>query len=64
MQQTLGNDGSESVLSQSDAKKIIEVKPLSTLLGEEPSSSMPRSIIVVSIVAALGLLWLLLKRRS
>lgn len=31
---------------------------------EEPASSTPWSIIVVLIVAAIGLLWLLLKRRS
>ncbi|MCB1212627.1 MAG: hypothetical protein KDK97_25100, partial [Verrucomicrobiales bacterium] len=32
--------------------------------SEEPTSSTPWSIIVVLIVAAIGLLWLLLKRRS
>jgi len=32
--------------------------------GKEPSASTPWTIIVVSIVAGLGLLWLLLKRRS
>lgn len=32
--------------------------------SEKPTSSTPRSIIVVLIITALGLLWLLLKRRS
>ena len=36
----------------------------STAPSEEPASSSPWSIIVVSTVAAGGLLWLLLKRRS
>ena len=38
--------------------------PTKSTPSEEPSSSMPWSIIVVLIAAALGLLWLLLKRRS
>ncbi|MBV6499543.1 MAG: hypothetical protein CJBNEKGG_02000 [Prosthecobacter sp.] len=44
--------------------KAPEAKPTPTTPLEEPPSSTPRSIIVVLIVAALGLLWLVLKRRS
>jgi hypothetical protein len=38
--------------------------PKSATPSEEPTSSTPWSIIVVLIVAVLGLLWLVLKRRS
>lgn len=41
-----------------------EAKPTPTTPSVETASSTPWSIIVVLIVAALGLLWLLLKRRS
>ncbi len=41
-----------------------EAKPAVSSTSEEPTSSTPWSILVVLIVAALGLLWLLLKRRS
>ena len=44
--------------------KAIEAKPTATTPSEEHASSTPWSIIVVLIVAATGLLWLLLKRRS
>lgn len=44
-------------------KKPPQAQPAPTL-SEEPSSTIPWSIIVVLIVAATGLLWLLLKRRS
>jgi hypothetical protein len=44
-------------------KKVPEAKPALTP-SEETTSSTPWSIIVVLIVAAIGLLWLLLKRRS
>lgn len=44
-------------------KKASEAKP-TTPPSEAPTSSTPWSIIVVLIVAASGLLWLLLKRRS
>ena len=44
-------------------KQAPEAKPSPTP-SEEPASSTPWAIIVVLIVAALGLLWLLLKRRS
>ncbi len=43
-------------------KKSPETK--STTPSEDPTSSTPWSIIVVLIVAAIGLLWLVLKRRS
>lgn len=44
-------------------KQAPEAQPTSSP-SEEPPSSTPWSIIVVLIVAALSLLWLLLKRRS
>lgn len=47
---------------QPPTPKPSEAKPVAA--SEEPASSTPWSIIVVLIVAALGLLWLLLKRRS
>lgn len=46
-----------------EPKKAPEATPASTP-SEEPGSSTPWSIIVVLIVAAIGLLWLLLKRRK
>ena len=45
-------------------KKAPEVKPTVLTPDEEQAPSTPWSIIVVLIVAVLGLLWLLLKRRS
>lgn len=45
-------------------KKTPSTTPTTTTPSEEPTSSTPRTIIVVLIVAALGLLWLVLKRRS
>lgn len=45
-------------------KKAPEAKPTVPTPGEKPTSSTPWSIIAVMIVAAIGLLWLLLKRRS
>lgn len=45
-------------------KKAREAKPAVPSPSENPASSTPWSIIVVLIVAATGLLWLLLKRRS
>lgn len=45
--------------------KTAEAKPTTSTPSEEPASSTPWSIIVVvMIIAATGLLWLLLKRRS
>lgn len=43
-------------------KKALEAKPATP--SEEPTSSTPWSIIVVLIVAATGLLWLLVKKRK
>jgi hypothetical protein len=51
------------IVQTSAPKKAPEAKPSSTP-SEEPTSSTPWSIIVVLIVSALGLLWLVLKRRS
>lgn len=47
-----------------EAAESKTIAPKTSSPSEEPTSSMPWSIIVVLIVAALGLLWLLLKRRS
>lgn len=49
--------------SSSSAPKTPEAKPTPTP-SDEPTSSTPWSIIVVLIVAACGLLWLLLKRQT
>ncbi len=51
-------------VQQPAPKKALEVKPTTATPSEEPTSSTPWSIIVVLIVAACGLLWLALKRRS
>jgi hypothetical protein len=45
------------------ANKLPMAPPILTTAHEEPASSTPWSIIVVLIMAACGLLWLLLKRR-
>jgi hypothetical protein len=45
-------------------QKALESKPTATQTSEELTSSTPWSIIVVLIVAAIGLLWLLLKGRK
>lgn len=45
-------------------KKSPDAKPTPWTPSEEPTSSTPWSVIVILIVAASGLLWLLLKRRS
>lgn len=52
------------VLPSSPPKKAPEAKPAVPAPNEEPASSTPWSIIVGLIVAACGLLWLLLKSRS
>jgi hypothetical protein len=44
--------------------KAPSTKPAPALPNEEPSSTTPWGIIVVLLVAAIGLLWLLLKRRA
>lgn len=46
------------------SEKTLEAKSTTQAPSERPTSSTPWSIIVVVIVAALCLLWLLLKRRS
>ena len=46
------------------APKLPKTKPVASAPNEEPASSMPWSAVVVLIVAAIGLRWLLLKRRS
>lgn len=54
-----------SVVMQPTAPgKPIDQKPDLSTPSEEPSSSTPWSIIVVVVVAAVGLLWLLLKGRK
>jgi len=45
-------------------KKAPEPKPTTSTPSKEPASSTPWSVIVILIVAASGLLWLLLKKRS
>ena len=51
--------------SEAGKSKAPEVKPAAGKPIEQPASTTtPWSIIVVLVVAALGLLWLLLKRRS
>jgi hypothetical protein len=49
---------------QPPTPKAPEAKPTTSTPSEEPTSSTPWSIIVVLIVAAVGLLWLLLKGRK
>jgi hypothetical protein len=44
--------------------KALEAKSKSSTPSEEPTTSAPWSIIVVLIVAATGLLWLLVKKRN
>ena len=60
----LEKDTSPVPTQQPPIPKEPEAKSTTSSPGEEPASSTPWSIIVVLIVAALGLLWLLLKRRS
>jgi hypothetical protein len=52
------------LVQQPASKRAAEVKPTVATPSEEPTSSMPWSIIVVLIVAAIGLLWLVLKNRK
>lgn len=49
---------------QPATKQAPEAKPTQATPSEEPTSSTPWSIIVVLIVAATGLLWLLVKNRK
>lgn len=61
--QTSPSNSSTGLTPAPPSRRQIEAKPTSTP-SEETTSSTPWSIIVVLIVAAIGLLWLLLKRRS
>ncbi|MFM2169523.1 MAG: hypothetical protein RIS79_3894 [Verrucomicrobiota bacterium] len=55
----------QATLTQPSAsKKTAEAKPTLSTASEEPASSTPWSIIAVLIVAATGLLWLLVKKRK
>lgn len=54
----------QSIAQPPTPKIAQESQPTKSTPGEEPSSSTPRSIIIVLIVAATGLLWLLLKRQT
>lgn len=51
-------------VQQSTPRKEPEAKPTTSTPSEEPTSSTPWSIFVVLIVAAIGLLWLVLKNRK
>jgi hypothetical protein len=62
-QQAPGKSVNAPITTHSEESNAPEAKPTATP-SEEPASSTPWSIIVVLIVAASGLLWLLLKRRS
>jgi len=54
----------QAIAQPSGPKKALEAKPTASTPSEQPASSTPWSIIVVLIVAAIGLLWLLLKKRK
>lgn len=45
-------------------KKATEAKPIRPASSEEPATSRPWSVIAVLLVAATGLLWLLVKNRK
>lgn len=62
--QSQSKTATSAVIQQPKSERAPDVKPTFPTPIEEPPSSTPWSIIVVLIVAALGLLWLLLKRRS
>ncbi len=51
-------------VQQPTPRNASEAKPTKSAPSEEPASSTPWSIIVVLIVAAIGLLWLLVKKRK
>lgn len=63
LKQTMPTPKPPLVVQLSASKNTAEAKPTPTP-SEEPASSTPWSIIVVFIVAAIGLLWLLLKKRK
>lgn len=52
------------VVQPTESKKAVETKPTASPPNEQTSSTTPWSLIAVMIAAALGLLWLVLKRRS
>jgi hypothetical protein len=58
----------EGVTSQNQpmgsANHALETKPTTSTPSEEPTSSTPWSVVAVLIVAATGLLWLLVKKRK
>ena len=60
--QVRGADG--HLINPPTPPKAPEAKPTQATPSEEPTSSAPWSIIVVLIVAATGLLWLLVKKRK
>lgn len=49
---------------QSSTPKAREAKPTTSTLNEEPTSSTPWSVVAIVIVAAICLLWLLVKNRK
>ena len=63
--QTPSNESSVSEpTSLSAPTKVVASNPTAPTRSEEPTSSTPWSVIVILIVAATGLLWLLLKNRK
>lgn len=62
-QQVPGKGVNAPITTHSEASSASEAKPAPPP-SKEPTSSTPWSIIVVLIVAALGLLWLLVKKRK
>jgi hypothetical protein len=56
--------GNKINLKPAPSPNGLEAKPTTATPSEEPTSSTPWSIIVVLIVAASGLLWLLVKKRQ
>ncbi|MEI6655573.1 MAG: hypothetical protein WCP45_12460 [Verrucomicrobiota bacterium] len=53
-----------ALVQPSAPKRVIEAKPSSVTPSEKPTSSTPWAGVAVLIVAAIGLLWLLLKKRK
>ena len=53
-----------ALVQPSAPKRVTEAKPSSVTPSEKPTSSTPWSMIVVLVVVAIGLLWLLLKKRK
>jgi hypothetical protein len=57
-------EGGLNVPKLSPSPKAPEAKPTALAPSEEPTSSTPWSVNAVLIVAAIGLLWLLVKKRK